>query len=313
MLLVDAAKTAAALPYAALVDAIDAAFKGGCTVPVRAHHNVPVADGQDSTVLLMPAWSDDGFVSVKTVIVAPENAAKGLPAVQATVQLFDRDTGVPLALIDGPELTARRTAAASALAARYLAPEGAEKLLMIGTGVLAQHLPMAHASVRPIKQVKIWGRDPEKAAALAQTFTAQGLLAEPAGNLADAVAWADVISTATLSKTPILQGAWLRPGQHIDLVGAFRPDMREADDAVLGRARIFCDTRAGAMKEAGDLCDPLARGIITEADMEADLFDLAEGRVTMQRGADDITLFKSAGTAIEDLSAAMLANRRVDA
>ena len=313
MLLVDAAKTAAALPYAALVDAIDAAFKGGCTVPVRAHHNVPVADGQDSTVLLMPAWSDDGFVSVKTVIVAPENAAKGLPAVQATVQLFDRDTGVPLALIDGPELTARRTAAASALAARYLAPEGAEKLLMIGTGVLAQHLPMAHASVRPIKQVKIWGRDPEKAAALAQTFTAQGLSAEPAGNLADAVAWADVISTATLSKTPILQGAWLRPGQHIDLVGAFRPDMREADDAVLGRARIFCDTRAGAMKEAGDLCDPLARGIITDADVEADLFDLAEGHVTVQRGADDITLFKSAGTAIEDLAAAMLAYRRVDA
>ena len=231
MLLIDAAKTAAALPYAALVDAIDAAFKGGCTVPVRAHHNVPVEDGQDSTVLLMPAWSDDGFVSVKTVIVAPENAAKGMPAVQATVQLFDRDTGVPLALIDGPELTARRTAAASALAARYLAPEGAEKLLMIGTGVLAQHLPMAHASVRPIKQVRVWGRDSGKAAALAQTLTAQGLSATPVGDLAEAVAWADVISTATLSKTPILQGAWLRPGQHIDLVGAFRPDMREADDA----------------------------------------------------------------------------------
>lgn len=313
MLLIDAAKTAAALPYAALVDAIDAAFKGGCTVPVRAHHNVPVEDGQDSTVLLIPAWSDDGFVSVKTVIVAPENAAKGMPAVQATVQLFDRDTGVPLALIDGPELTARRTAAASALAARYLAPEGAEKLLMIGTGVLAQHLPMAHASVRPIKQVRVWGRDSGKAAALAQTLTAQGLSATPVGDLAEAVAWADVISTATLSKTPILQGAWLRPGQHIDLVGAFRPDMREADDAVLGRARIFCDTRAGAMKEAGDLCDPLARGAISEGDIEADLFDLAQGRVTVQRNPDDITLFKSAGTAIEDLAAAMLAYRRVGA
>ena len=313
MLLIDAAKTATALPYAALVDAIDAAFKGGCTVPVRAHHNVPVEDGQDSTVLLMPAWSDDGFVSVKTVIVAPENAAKGMPAVQATVQLFDRDTGVPLALIDGPELTARRTAAASALAARYLAPEGAEKLLMIGTGVLAQHLPMAHASVRPIKQVRVWGRDSGKAAALAQTLTAQGLSATPVGDLAEAVAWADVISTATLSKTPILQGAWLRPGQHIDLVGAFRPDMREADDAVLGRARIFCDTRAGAMKEAGDLCDPLARGAISEGDIEADLFDLAQGRVTVQRNPDDITLFKSAGTAIEDLAAAMLAYRRVGA
>jgi len=311
MRLIDAVETAVALPYAALVDAIDAAFKGGCTVPVRAHHNVPVEDGQDSTVLLMPAWSDDGFVSVKTVIVAPENAAKGMPAVQATVQLFDRDTGVPLALIDGPELTARRTAAASALAARYLAPEGAEKLLMIGTGVLAQHLPMAHASVRPIKQVRVWGRDSAKAATLAQTLTAQGLSAAPAGDLAEAVAWADVISTATLSKTPILQGVWLRPGQHIDLVGAFRPDMREADDAVLGRARIFCDTRAGAMKEAGDLCDPLARGVITEQDVEADLFDLAQGRVSVQREVDDITLFKSAGTAIEDLAAAMLAYRRL--
>ncbi len=313
MRLIDAAETATALPYAALADAIDAAFKGGCTVPVRAHHTIPVDDGQDATVLLMPAWSDDGFVSVKTVIVAPENAAKDLPAVQATVQLFDRETGAPLALIDGPELTARRTASASALAARYLAPAGAEKLLMVGTGVLAQHLPMAHASVRPIKHVRVWGRDPAKAAATADALVAQGVNAAAADDLAETVAWADVISCATLSKTPILHGDWLRAGQHIDLVGAFRPDMREADDAVLGRARIFCDTRAGAMKEAGDLCDPLARGIISKNDVEADLFDLAQGTVNVRRGPGDITLFKSAGTAIEDLAAAMLAYRRAGA
>lgn len=155
MKLVDAANLAEALPYGALVDAIGAAFAGGVTVPVRAHHDVPVEDGQNSTILLMPAWSDDGFIGVKTVVVAPENASKGLPAVQATYQLFDRETGQPLALMDGPELTARRTACASALAARYLAAENASKLLMIGTGVLGYHLPQAHAAVRPITDVRV--------------------------------------------------------------------------------------------------------------------------------------------------------------
>ncbi len=147
MKLFDAAALRQALSYTNLVDAIDAAFQGGFTGPVRSHHNINVTDGQDSTLLLMPAWSDDGFLGVKTVIVAPDNALKCLPAVQATYQLFNRETGQPLALLDGPELTARRTAASSAVAARYLAPENARKLLMLGTGVLAQHLPQAHAAV----------------------------------------------------------------------------------------------------------------------------------------------------------------------
>lgn len=307
MQLIDAAALARALPYGALVDAIDRAFAGGVTVPVRAHHDVPVEGGQNSTVLLMPAWSDDGFIGVKTVIVAPENAAKNLPAVQATYQLFDRDTGQPLALMDGPELTARRTACASALAARYLASAGASKLLMIGTGVLAQHLPLAHAAVRPIAEVRVWGRNIESAEKIAVALRATELAAEATDDLPTATAWADIVSAATLAKEPIIDGNWLRPGQHIDLVGAFRPDMREADDTVLKRARIFCDTRSGAMKEAGDLSDPLARGVITEADVLADLFDLAAGTYTFERNADDITMFKSAGTAIEDLAAAMLA------
>ncbi len=309
MKLIDADTLAHTLPYDALADAIDRAFAGGVSVPVRAHHNIPVDEGQDSTLLLMPAWSDDGFVGVKTVIVAPENAGKGLPAVQATYQLFDRETGQPLALLDGPELTARRTAAASALAARYLAPKNASKLLMIGTGVLGHHLPLAHAAVRPIAEVRVWGRNPENAEKSAAALRAAGLAAEMTEDLMGSVAWADIVSTATLSKEPIIDGEWLRPGQHVDLVGAFRPDMREADDTVLKRARIFCDTRAGAMKEAGDLCDPLSRGIISEGDVEADLFDLAGGSFEFERQADDITLFKSAGTAIEDLAAAMLAYR----
>lgn len=310
MKFIDAAELARALPYAALVDAIDAAFRGGVTVPVRAHHNVPVVDGDDATVLLMPAWSDDGFIGVKTVIVAPDNAAKSLPAVQATYQLFDRATGQPLALMDGPELTARRTACASALAARYLAPPHASKLLMLGTGVLGHHLPLAHAAVRPITEVRVWGRNAGNAEKSAAALRAAGLDAAATSDLAESVAWADVVSAATLSKKPLIAGAWLRPGQHLDLVGAFRPDMREADDDVLHRARIFCDTRAGATKEAGDLCDPLARGVISQTDVLADLFDLAGGDYQLDRAAGDITLFKSAGTAIEDLAAAMLAYKR---
>ncbi len=297
------------LPYAALVDALDEAFKGGFTVPVRAHHSVSVPGGQDSTILLMPAWSDDGYIGVKTVIVAPENAGRDLPAVQATYQLFDRDTGRPLALMDGPELTARRTACASALAARYLAPPDASKFLMIGTGVLAQHLPLAHAAVRPITAVRVWGRSFENAKKIAAALRAAGLEAEATDDLQSSVHWADIVSSATLAKQPIINGDWLRPGQHLDLVGAFRPDMREADDTVIKRARIFCDTRGGAMKEAGDLSDPLARGVIKADDVLADLFDLASGSFSFKRAGDDITLFKSAGTAIEDLAAAMLAYR----
>jgi len=309
MKLIDAVALSRVLPYGALVDAIGRAFAGGVTVPVRAHHDVPVEGGQNSTILLMPAWSDDGFIGVKTVIVAPENAGKKLPAVQATYQLFDRDTGRPLALMDGPELTARRTACASALAARYLAPPEASRLLMIGTGVLAHHLPLAHAAVRPISEVRVWGRNSENAEKCAAALRTAGLAVETTDDLSSSVTWADIVSAATLAKEPIIDGAWLRPGQHIDLVGAFRPDMREADDAALKRARIFCDTKAGAMKEAGDLSDPLARGVIAESDVLADLFDLASGSYAFTRDSDDITLFKSAGTAIEDLAAAMLAYR----
>ncbi len=302
----DAADLQGILDYADLADAIDAAFKGGVTVPVRAHHTVPVEDGRDSTLLIMPAWSDTGYLGIKTVMVAPENASRGLPAVQGIYQLFDRATGIMIALMDGPELTARRTAAASAMASRYLSRPDSAKLLMVGTGVLSKHMVRAHAAVRPITEVMIWGRRPAEAARVAAELKAEGLDARPADELEVAVRWADIVSAATLSKAPLVQGAWLKPGQHLDLVGGFTPEMRETDDAALSRGRIFCDTRAGAMKEAGDLCDPLARGVIKPEDVLADLFELAGGAYRVERAAGDITIFKSAGTAIEDLAAAML-------
>ena len=158
MRLLDAGDLRNLLDYGALADAIQDAFKGGVTVPVRAHHTVPVEGGLDATLLIMPAWSESGYLGIKTVIVAPENASKGLPAVQASYQLFERQTGRPVALLDGPELTARRTAAASAVASRYLSRPDSARLLMLGTGVLSKHLVRAHRAVRPIAEVRIWGR-----------------------------------------------------------------------------------------------------------------------------------------------------------
>ena len=309
MLTFDAEAVAARLDYASLVDAIDAAFRGDITIPPRHHHTVPVAGGRDATLLLMPAWSDR-HIGLKTVVVAPENAGRGLPAVQAGYQLMDRATGQLLALIDGPELTARRTAAASALASRYLSRADARHLAMIGTGVLAPHLVAAHASQRPIETVTVWGRDPAKAERLAAGLAGEGLAAKAEPDIAAAIQGADIVSCATLATTPLIDGEWLRPGQHLDLVGAFTPAMREADDRALMRARIFDDT-PDALASAGEICDPMARGVITAADIRGTLFDLAAGRVVRARpDAETITLFKSAGTALEDMAAAELVYAR---
>ena len=305
----DAAAVAQRLDYASLVDAIDAAFRSDISIPPRHHHTVPVVGGRDSTLLLMPAWSVD-HIGLKTVVVAPENAGKGLPAVQAGYQLMDRATGQLLALMDGAELTARRTAAASALASRYLSRPDSKHLAIIGTGVLAPHLIAAHATQRPIEVVTIWGRDPVKAARLAERITASGIAASAEPDIAVAVRDADIVSCATLATEPLIDGEWLSAGQHLDLVGAFTPEMREADDRALMRARIFVDT-PDALKSAGEICEPMARGVIVLADIKGTLFDLAAGRVDDPRpDGDTITLFKSAGTALEDMAAAELVYAR---
>jgi len=216
------------------------------------------------------------------------------------------ESGEPLAAIDGRVFTLWRTAASSALAARFLARENAENLLMVGAGALAPYLVRAHASVRPIRNIAIWNRTRERAAALAAELRSQGFDSKAEDDLEAAMRAADIVSCATLSPTPLLRGSWLRPGMHIDLVGGFKPTMREADDETLKRARLYVDTRAGALKEAGDIIDPLRRKVIREQDIRGDLFDLCRGRVKGRESADEITLFKSVGTAIEDLATAIL-------
>lgn len=298
----------AALDFPALVDALGAAFRGGSTAPSRHHHPIPRVGEPDATHLLMPAWTESragrDFLGVKIVNVFPGNGGRGLPAVQGTYVLQSGTTGETLAVLDGTRLTQWRTAAASALAARFLARADASRLLLVGAGALAPFLARAHASQRGIDSVEIWNHRPEGARKLAERLTAEGWRARAVESLEEAVPRADIVSAATLSEVPLIRGAWLRPGQHVDLVGAFNMRMREADDVALKRARVFIDTPA-ALSEGGDVALGIANGALAASDVVADLAALESG-APGRGGPQEITLFKSVGAAIEDLAAAML-------
>lgn len=307
MLNLDTEAVANALPYDQLMDALAIAFAANVEVPKRTHIDVPVPGGAAGNLLLMPAWKPGGGMGVKIATIFPDNATKNYPAVFATYVLMSAETGAPVAVLDGGELTLRRTAAASALASRHLSREDASRLLMVGTGNLAPHLIAAHATARQLSEVLIWGRRPEAAERLAHQVAALSCKVTIARDLEDAVLQADIISCATLSREPLIRGAWLQSGQHLDLVGAFRPDMREADTEAVVRASVFVDTRDGTGTEAGEIVQALQSKAISEEHIRGELHDLVTGAVPGRRSDNEITLFKSVGTALEDLAAAELA------
>jgi ornithine cyclodeaminase len=232
MLQLDAAAIAACLDRRALIEALDSAFRTPYSVPAREQYSLPPGlEGQRGGMLLvMPAWNAAGGLGIKIVTLFQDNAQRSLPAVCASYLLLDASSGQPRAFLDGSELTLRRTSAASALASRHLSPPQASRLLMVGSGRLAPHLIASHALVRPIREVRIWGRDFGRARDLAASLAGGALSVEPVADLEAATRWADIVSCATLSRQPLVLGAWLRPGQHLDLVGSFTPDMREVDD-----------------------------------------------------------------------------------
>jgi ornithine cyclodeaminase len=308
---ISAAEVEAALDWESLIERLRQAFRRGADVPLRCHFDLGASGGPEGTLLLMPAWQAGRHVGVKIATVFPGNAERALPAVMGAYLLLDGNSGAPQALIDGPMLTLKRTAAASALASSYLSRPDCERLLMVGTGALAPHLILAHASVRPICNVLVWGRRPEKAAKLAKRLDRRKFRVDHTDDLAAAAEGADIISCATLSRDPLVLGEWLRPGQHVDLVGGFKQDMRETDDTTIRRSRVFVDTRAGACAEAGDIVRPVESGVLDPEDIAGDLFELTRGERAGRRFYDQITLFKSVGTALEDLAAAQLAVERV--
>jgi ornithine cyclodeaminase len=305
MKLFDSAVTRAALPFDALIGALESMFVTGCEVPARHVHSIAGAGGEQGKVLIMPAWQPGGYMGIKTVNIFPGNAARGMPGLFSTYILYDAATGEPLAQIDGNEITSRRTAAASALAARYLAREDAGRLLVVGSGRVASLLPHAYRAVRPIREVVVWSRSHEAALRLAAELSADGFDARASADLEAAARNADIVTCATLATEPVIRGEWLQAGSHLDLIGSFTPQMREADDACFAGARLYVDTLE-ALQKSGDLLGPMARGVFAPADIGGTLEALCRGELAGRRGSAERTVFKSVGSALEDLAAAIL-------
>jgi len=298
----------AALEYPVLIERLRQAFAQGASVPLRHAHKV--SEHENARLLLMPAWREGEALGVKIVTAFPGNAARGAATVAATYVLLDGSTGHPLALIDGEALTLRRTAAASALASRYLSRPESGTLLVIGTGKLAPYMAAAHAAVRRFARVLVWGRAADKARALAKALAAQGQNAIAVTDLQQALAQADVVTCATTAALPIVHGTDVRPGTHVDLVGGFTPTMREADDELVAKSSVFVDTYMGALAEGGDVVEPIRAGLLARSDVRAELAELCRGDKAGRQSPTEITLFKSVGTALEDLAAAVLLRER---
>ena len=295
----------------AIYDAGDVARLGGYGDLVdaleRAHRRPPAAverivygpDGRNERMLALPAWQADEAIGVKLVTVFPDNPGRHqLPSVQAVVLLFDGQTGQPVALLDGTELTYRKTAADSALGSQCLSRVDAGTLLMVGAGALATHLIAAHRTVRPsIDRVLVWNRTRQKA----EQLVAAGDADEVVDDLAEAVGAADIVCTATMSREPLIEGEWLAPGTHLDCVGAYLPDHREVDDEVVRRSEIFVDSRRAPLTECGDLVIPIESGVISADAVLADLYELCGGAHRGRSGASAITMFENGGGGHLDL------------
>jgi ornithine cyclodeaminase/alanine dehydrogenase-like protein (mu-crystallin family) len=310
MRVVDAGETERALPFVALIPALGEMFVGGCVAPFRHHHRIELDSEPNATMLLMPAWKPHDALGVKIVNVFPGNNKKGLPGLYSLYCLFDAEHGTPIALLDGNVITARRTAAVSALAASYLARSDAARLLVVGAGRIASLLPEAYREVRTIHRVTVWNPTPAAAQALVDRLRALDFDASVAPDLEGAVRAADIVSCATLATRPLVLGEWLHPGIHLDLIGSFTPEMRETDDAAIRRASVFVDTET-ALAESGDLLQPLQSGAFVAGRLAGTLSDLCTGRHPGRRDAQEVTLFKAVGTAMSDLAAAMVARAQL--
>lgn len=299
-------EVAARLSWSRLIPAIRHAFEVGAQSPPRHSHAIAVPDETDASLLLMPSWVPGAYLGLKTVTVHPGNGRRNMPAVGSHYLLFNAGTGELLASFEGEELTSRRTAAASAVASTYLSRPDSRRLLVLGTGNMSTKLVEAHLFVRQFDNVQIWGRSQEKAEAVVRGLRQSGIDAEAVLDLESAVRQADVISCCTLADEALFDGAWLKPGAHVDLVGAFTPDMKEADAETMRRGRVYVDTYAGARSEAGDLIQAVASGAMAWTDLQGDMEELTRGLVEGRGSAEEITVFKSVGVSLEDLAAAEL-------
>jgi alanine dehydrogenase len=305
MHLIDAAALREATPYPALISALESGLRHPIRSPSRSSHTF---DEQGSVLLTMPAWSSDArLLGVKLLTVCPKNGEKGLPSINGIYVAFDRADGGVLACIDGASLTARRTAATSALAAKHLSRRDSRVLLVVGTGAVARELIPAHAAIHPYHRVLLWGRSRAKAEAIASDCAGAAVSVEVALDLEAAVREADVVASATAAEGPFIDRAWVAPGTHLSMMGAFTPAMAECDPELISSVRVFADTRIGVIEKGGEVCQAIQKGIVREQAIEAELAELATGTFQFTRDRGDVTLFKSVGFAALDLIAAQLA------
>ncbi|PWC75909.1 ornithine cyclodeaminase family protein [Azospirillum sp. TSH64] len=309
---VSGAELRSVLHHRMLVERLRQTFRAGVEAPPAHRHRVETYGASDAALLLAPAWQVNQAIGLRIDTVFPDNAGSDLPRTQGVYLLVDGKTGVPQVLMDSSTALGRRSgAASSALAASYLARPDADRMLVVGTGPLALELVEAHTAVRPLRHVLVWGRDPQKARKLAARFHRPKFRIEATADLEGAVRGADIVVCATASHSPLIRGDWLQPGQHLDLLGGVTPEMREVDDECIRRARVFVDCRNRTPDEAGDIAQPVASGVLTSDDIAGDLFELGRGERAGRRFYDQITLFKSVGTALADLCAARLATEMV--
>lgn len=306
MRFVDAAQVHALLDYPLLVEALEDYHREGIEGLDELLLTQPAASGTLNRFFVRAAWARERALGAKLITVFPDNAATGhgSPSVQAMYVLFDGKDGRPQACIDGTTLTYYKTAADSALGARFLARANAETMLMVGAGAMAPHLIRAHTVIRPtIRRVLIWNRTPARAAHLRAELQLEGMELTLAPDLEKAIGAADVISCATMSPIPLVRGEWLRPGAHLDLVGGFTKGMREADDEAIRRSSVYVDSRETAL-HCGDIAVPLEAGVIKTEDIRADLFELCRGEAHGRKRPEEITFFKNGGGGHLDLMTA---------
>lgn len=300
-----------ALSFPALIEALDAGFRQDFGMPQRQVFALAPESGGHDAFAVLPAWNDD-VIGVKAFTYFPDNAAQGFASLHSKILLFTRQHGVPLAMVDGTSVTYWRTAAVSALAARYLAREDAATLLLLGTGHLAQPLVDAHLAMRALRRVLLWGRDGAKAEALRAQLAERHPQVQfaLARDLAAGAGEADIIVCATGSSTPLLMGEWVRPGTHVDMLGNHSPAGRECDSALIAKAAVYVDSRQNVLKEAGELLIPIGEGVFSADQVRAELSELCRAGVSARSDARQVTVFKSVGTALADLIAAhMVATR----
>lgn len=294
----------AALQWPSVLDVLQHAYAGSYTMPQRQVLKLDAESGSNDAFALLPAWNDQ-VIAVKAFTYFPQNAAP-IPSLHSQILLFERQHGQPLALIDGTSVTYWRTAGISALASRFLSREDSETLLLIGTGRLAPFLIHAQAAARPLKRVIISGRNLGKVDALVEKMKKELPNIEfiVATSVKDACAEADIVVCATGSPEILVEGAWIRPGTCVDLLGNHHANHRECDTAMITRSKVYVDTYINCMKEAGEILIPIEEGVFEREGIQGELADLCAGKVAGRTNAEEITLFKSVGAALGDLAVA---------